>query len=342
MGNNTKHHGGISQASGVPSAVSRRAVLGLTAGGIAAASMSEPTRAVAATSQAALTAAEFVYPEGVTEFQNFDQADGYYGVFFGSDVSNVRGQGNGTILRMTPNTSTKAHLVPPNDGSLRPVLLHLVRVGSSTNERSTVHLSDMFVGGTPQGHIYNGVSYFLASGTIEDVEVVAIPGSSAAPPGETFSVNIYRGDGVTMRRCRLRDSGGSLLGINHSNNIVVEDCKFERSIHACGSATYMSNNVTFRNCVYVDNAYLGANNERCGGDLVYDHCVFFGHPKEHLRVDSDTVSASVRIIQPIFDGEKFIVRNHAGYAGNPNVQDRSDIKLYMGGVERPDLLAIID
>lgn len=94
--------------------------------------------------------------------------------------------------------------------------------------------------GTNQDHLYNGLRIEKATGTsvVHHLYLEGFAGDQAAPPGETFGINIYKGGGIYLHHLevngiRSRQGGttsicSSPLGFNSHDgtNAKVEDCYF--------------------------------------------------------------------------------------------------------------------
>lgn len=285
----------------------------------------------------------FALPASTVTCTDFAEAAGYAGYWFmATNASGVTGAGAGkTMLTMKPNSSTKAATANavPAGGS---ILYNLVRVGG--DYASNPVLRALTLQGTPQGHNYNGLMlYKTTNALLEDIEVTGIPGSADFPPGETFSVNAWNSPSTVLRRLNLHDSGGSLLGVNKTDGILVEDSSFTGSTAAYGAAVWFGTDATFRRCVFTGNKSGPINHEQLNGQVLHDTCTYKrGAAPFHLQFDNNRGSAAVRIIDPVYDGEKLIVRLHKTYDGQPCKQLASDIHLIVAGVERPDLLQIIN
>jgi hypothetical protein len=265
-----------------------------------------------------------------------------------------------TILAVPAHTMSKssAAMIPPqppaadyafNDSGTNP--LQILRTDSAD-------LSDLTVRGTPQRDLYNGIMLYQRRGArVTDVKVTGIPGGNSANPGETFSINNYRGTQLHLLRVELdgldasgHRVGASGLGNNMGHDLTVEDSYSHDMRYGAGFTHYkMTGTITYRRCRSVSNVQPW-NFERCGADgstsILLEECEFGPSASPvHLTVDSDAEGGScrVRIVDPVFaaiDG-RFVVRIHSQYWGQPQVQKRGDITLIVNGVPRPDLLGIV-
>jgi len=287
---------------------------------------------------------------GWYEFVDFD-ANGYGGLFW-LNVAGIRGSGiDATYFQMHPWSSKKATWVPTAPWSTNQ--LSLMRLGGSDDgNKRLVTLSGFTLRGTDQGHLYNGlVLYDAADGsTMTDCRVAGIPGKDSVPPGETFGINVYRSNKLTLTRVEVdgrRPEDGTRVaaanvGINYSNDFAMSDCSTHHTAYSHGVTCYQARNVTLNRVRAEDCAAIGLNFERVSGVVNINGCTILRCGWTHVTVDSDQASAKVTITDPIFDGPKLRVTVHAnGYAGNPQKQLVSDIRLIVGGVSRPDLLQIL-
>lgn len=296
------------------------------------------------------SAGDVSFLPGWYEFVNFD-ANGYGGLFW-LNVSGVHGSGvDSTYFQMHPWTSTKAGQVPTAQWSTNDMAL--MRVGGSDDgNKRLVSLSGFTLRGTDQGHLYNGFMFYDAAdgSTMTDCRVHGIPGRDSVPPGETFGINVYRSNRVTLTRVevdgrRPEDGtrvGAANVGVNYSSDFTMTDCYSHHTAYSHGVTCYEVKNVTLNRVRAEDCAAIGLNLERVSGVVNINGSTMLRCGWSHITVDSDRASAKVTITDPIFDGPKLRVTVHAsGYAGNPQKQLVSDIRLVVGGVSRPDLLQIL-
>ncbi|UDL15972.1 glycoside hydrolase [Microbacterium phage Pumpernickel] len=314
-----------------------------------------------ATYAAAPSGSQITLPAETAEFGDFTMYDtrtvGAYGigVYLVKGLRGLRGSGiDKSIVRQTPGVSTRKSQVPPNPpaGTVNYLNagtnnLYYVRLG---NTDGAVTVTDLTIQGTDQGHEYNGLQIYEAQESLlERVKVTGIPGSSSANPGETFSINIFRSHKTTARNIEIdgrRDGvavAAAAIGVNFSDNVLIENSYLHDTKYGHGIAWFTCNNATMRNVKFRNiGGEVCANFERMAGTVILEKCDFgSGGRQAHMMLQSDTTSAVVKIIDPIFTGEKFNLRTGGGYQGNPNKQIVSDIKLIINGVERPDLLNIM-
>lgn len=326
-------------------------------------------KAESLTKKATITAAyasapsgsEITLPAETVEFGDFTMYDtrtvGAYGlgVYLVKGLRGLRGSGiDKSIVRQTKGASTRKSQVPPNPpaGTVNYLNagtnnLYYARLG---NTDGAVSVTDLTIQGTDQGHDYNGLQIYEApESLLERVKVTGIPGSASANPGETFSINVFRSHKTVARDIEIdgrRDGvavAAAAVGVNFSDNVLIENSYLHDTKYGHGIAWFTCNNATMRNVKFRNiGGEVCANFERMAGTVILEKCDFgSGGRQAHMMLQSDTTSAIVKIIDPIFAGEKFNLRTGGGYQGNPNKQIVSDIKLIINGVERPDLLNIM-
>lgn len=161
-------------------------------------------------------------------------------------------------------SSTKAGMVNAlPQGATNP--LYLLRTARGV---PALTLAGLTVMGTSQGHLYGGLMIDHCDGAqLADSLFRAIPGAGASPPTETFFVNVYGGDGVTLTRVEVDGAGvgASGIGVNSATNVELDDCY----VHDCpyGMPTFWQTaGITTRALRSVNN-HLGVNHERCTGPI---------------------------------------------------------------------------
>lgn len=319
--------------------------------------------------KATLTATYAAAPSGsqitlgvdTVEFGDFTMYDtrtvgGYgLGLYLVKGLRGLRGSGiDKSIVRQTKGVSTRRSQVPPNPpaGTVNYLNagtnnLNYVRLG---NNDGPVTVTDLTIQGTDQGHEYNGLLIPEApESIIERVKITGIPGSASANPGETFSLSLYRSHKTTVRNVEVdgrRDGvavAAAAVGVNFSDNVVIEDTYLHDTKYGHGVAWFTCSNAHMRRVKFRNiGGEVAANFERMSGTVTLEKCDFGpGGRQAHMMLQSDTTSSVVKIIDPIFEGAKFNLRTGGGYQGNPNKQNVADIKLIVNGTERPDLLNIM-
>lgn len=250
-------------------------------------------------------------PNGIYEFTDFAQSN--YGVLVPANVGGIWGSGTGSVLRMTPNTSTRASAVPTTAGTTNPYRL----IGTKTANQL---FKNFQLQGTAQGHLYGGLSIAGSSSAPLSGIVVdgvtfngANPGNSSSPPGETFGLGTNHTDGLQVLNCSFdgRDAGGgycsSLIGFNSSTNTYVANTTCQYSWYGAGITYWLCDGIHSKNLVSKYNGWGGTgghgiNHENVGGTVLHESPTLFidlthGHGK-HISLQNSSSQ---------------------GYVNNPNV-----------------------
>lgn len=211
-------------------------------------------------------------------------------------------------------------------------------------------ISDFWLKATPQGHLRGGLrlNNTVLGALVKNVKVSGYAGSNPGNPGEIFTVATNRCNDLVFDNVEIdgRDDAGnrvgvSMLGLNNGSNINVKGGYFHhtRTDMGAGVAAWQMNNIRYTGTRAEDTGTRGFSHERCGGDIILDHITALRCAGSHAKFDSDLGSAKVQIIDPVFDGSKFLVKINANYL-NGQKQNPADITLTKDGVPRPDLLHI--
>lgn len=299
------------------------------------------------------TGGKVAFADGTFQFSDFNDNTQTYG-FRVLIANGVLGSGRSwTKFQMTPMSSTQAGRVPvsnppASNGQINP--LRLMRVGWEDNT-SPVEVAGFSLLGTNQGHLYNGLEIYRVKpgSTVHDVLVKGIPGDLSREPGETFALSFFRCEStsgspllVTNVETDGRDSGGTLvgasgIGVNFGTHLKFENVNSHHMKMAHAYALYETSNLTFTNCRATDTEINGFNFENVSGTVTMTGCTTTANKGYHLGIFTNTGSANYNIIDPVYDGAKLRIRC-TGYNGGSQTQDTNAIKLYVGGVERPDLI----
>lgn len=289
-------------------------------------------------------ATEFTFLPSTFQFRDFTTAND--GMLWFTGVLGLRGSGrNDTVFEMVPMSSTKASLVPAQtptpQGLTNP--LQLMRVSNG----NAWHGSGFTLHGTPQGHLYNGLNFYTcAAGTLlEDFRITGIPGGAGFEPGETFSIGIYRGAGLTIRNGEIdgRDDTGasvaaSLIGANFLNGGTFDGLNLHHSnLAAAITAYHCDGPLTYTNLNVHDMKLVGLNFEGNGQtapcQITIRNCTLKGGATfVPMILDAiNTGSSNVyNIYDPIYDGATFRVTIH-NTAGQR--QRAADVHLWENGVD---------
>jgi len=257
--------------------------------------------------------------------------------------------GNGNVYQMRPMTSTVAAivnaLVVPQTN---PYRLLNVGGGDSAHVVTGIDLSNFVLQGTSQGHNYNGLMVGYSTGAhLYDLSIFAIPGDSGAPPGETFSLNLWHANTSLIERVHIDGKGiaASLFGLNNTIGVTVRNSSGNNSRAGTSLTSYKCGNVVVQD---YDARYCQRpfNIERAAGDHTYTRCDMRNAVnRPHITCNTDgpadglPASVKVTIIDPIVDA--FPVRVgvlvpatgvNATYMGSPQTQKPSDVSLIINGV----------
>lgn len=191
------------------------------------------------------------FPPGDFTFSDFSQsrsagAQQGFGLRVPSNVaiagSNSVGV-NATIFKMVADSSTvgtNGEVPQPGSGLTNNYSLICSQNSGSLMPPNGMVFQNFAIYGTHQvklagqadalgaGHLYNGLRFGGHTGLkLTNVYIEGIPGDQAAPPGETFAVNVYHGTGIIVdglevdgRRTRQGNSaaiGASPFGFNSHN-----------------------------------------------------------------------------------------------------------------------------
>ena len=286
---------------------------------------------------------------GTFEYSDFATGGGYYGWYSGV-IQGIYGRGiDQTFFQMTPYTSTKASQVPvtnPPASDFQTNEFYTMRLGKQYNPTPTI--KGFTVTCSPQGHQYHGFRCFeWTNGLVEDVKIKAFKGDEAREPGEIFPISSYRSTGITFNRVEAdgTDANGVAVasaGIQNSfgGGMIFNDCYSHDTAYGSTFVQYETTDVTYNRCIARNANHNNFNFENLNGVVTMNSCQFYNAGWYHISLTNNHGSAQVTINDPKFDGPQLRLRL-GPYMGQPSTQNASDIKLYVGGVLRMDLLNII-
>jgi hypothetical protein len=121
---------------------------------------------------------------------------------------------------------------------------------------------------------------------IEDVRVVGVPGTGNLPPFETFGIDLLACARPVLRRVAVdgQARGGAGIGLNSSNDALLESCKSTHNANSHGFACYQSDRITFVDCISSDNG-TGSSN-RAGAGFNHEDCQQAVHVKSQANGNS--------------------------------------------------------
>jgi hypothetical protein len=277
---------------------------------------------------------------------------------------------NNTTIKMNANTSTK--LSGYNailSGGANPY--NLIWIGDESVENGPkVTVQDLTIAGTTQPHPYNGIQIARSlAPVVRNVKVQGIPGNSSTPPGETFSLSLYRAANATIENCILdgrRDETGvaqaaSLLGINNSDHVTVTDTIIRYTNPAFAVAGWQSTGGDFTRVTFDHNGRVPIHLENTDGVWNFRDCTWSATDADEFHAviatskNWRTGQNVLNIYDPEYDNMrgngKFWVRFvlwATGSDGVPIWQNKTvgsgttpgAVNLYVNGVLRPDLVSI--
>lgn len=292
----------------------------------------------------ALTGKTLKLPAGVFEVSNFQNPS--VAINIPAGVKGVDGEGNDTILRIKPNSSTYASTIP-KQGTGQTNQLYVVRMNNGAEAGTGAQtLSDLWIQGTEQGHLYNGLMVGKAAdgSTVKNLLITGIPGDAGSPPGETFGLNWWRtNQSVTQKievdgyrwtgdsyatRVKGEKVGSSPIGYNSADDAKLYDAYTHDS--KTGMPTFwQSNRAETWNLQSINNN-AGINHEE-SFDIVHHQPVITGSAnRQHISFMSQrgdgkltVIGATVdgwtgtKVAGPIGKGQKLLVLTPTNYAG-PN------------------------
>lgn len=299
-------------------------------------------------------------PTGVFEVSNFKTTAA---IQVPAGVKGIVGSGYNTIIRIKTNTSTYAKSVPAQStGQTNP--LNVMKMNDGLEPQV---LSDFWLQGTEQGHLYNGISIGRSKpgSSVANVLITGIPGNSNTPPGETFGLNWWKGsDSITRdveidgyrwtgntyaTRVKGPNVGASGFGYNSHDraklyNVNVHD-------HNYGMPTFwQSNDAETWNLQSIRNR-IGINHERSFGTIHHRPVMYGSITHRHISFMSDIGDGTLTIIGatndawistsksgPISKGAKMLILSPAGYRDGSSIHTDPKVVLDDGKTVAPFLL----
>lgn len=275
-----------------------------------------------------------------------------------------------TIIKMNANTSTKLSAYNAiTSGNANPY--NLIWIGDESVENGPkVTIENLTISGTTQPHPYNGIQIARSlAPVVRNVKVQGIPGNSSTPPGETFSLSLYRAANATIEYCildgRRDETGGSqaasLFGINNSDHVTVTDTIIRYTDPAFAVAGWQSTGGDFTRVTFDHNGRVPIHLENTDGVWNFTDCTWSNTDANEFHAviatskNWRTGQNVLNIYDPIFDdmrgNGKFWVRFllwATGSDGVPIWQDKTvgsgttpgAVNLYVNGLLRPDLVSI--
>lgn len=239
-----------------------------------------------------------------------------------------------SVISMVPYSSTKAGVIPTTPYASNP--LYVVH-----SSGGTPGISGFTLTGTAQGHMYGGLMVAKATNArVSDVRIATIPGNANYPPGETFAVNDYATSGSVYTRIAIDGGGVSAtdFAINSSSNLTINSSSFVGTKYSHGLTSWQAKNITL-NDVTLKNNQSGGNFERTTGTITINRPVLSNNGRYDFQFMTDQTGATVKITDPVLaSGQKIRIQVPATYKGVPNGQKRSNIHVYVNGVDNTSTL----
>lgn len=240
-----------------------------------------------------------------------------------------------TIIRMAPHTSTNAKDIPT--APMTTNQFSLMRVTGDN-----VNLHDFTLQATDQGHLYNGLRVHRSNNPrITNVKITGTPGASSSPPGETFGLDDYRSVNPVYKNLEIdgQGVGASGFGANNSVNVTIQNGLFHNNPHGIGATFWQTKDVTLIDCTTKDN-HNGFNFERVSGTVNIIRPVFGKITGSHdISIGTDNSNAVYNIYDPVLPpGQKLRILMGKNYLGKPSPQQRSNVHVYVHGVDKTNEL----
>lgn len=262
---------------------------------------------------------------------------------------------NVTTHRVKPGSSTKASLALSQ--STNP--LRIDRVGGTSGALQTgVVVSDFTVDGYADHNTHGLTVGYVNGATIKNIHVSGNKGSGSSPPAETFGLEVWQAQNVTVTDCSVdgKNVGATLFGLNSVDTVTVTNLKANNTTSAFGTATWQCGDVIYvkpdlRNCrraMNFEQCYgnidiqepdlrnrLSAANT--GPDIVIATAGYV--PGRGRLAGVNQTSAKVTIFEPVWDRTRPLIIGIPTLGGNypaggnrPHTQRIADITVVIDGV----------
>lgn len=254
------------------------------------------------------------FPAGEFSFSDFSQ-NNMYGIRIPLNVG-IAGSGrdgiNATVFKMVPMSSTKASQVPVKGSGMTNQFTYMgIQNSGLVKPPSGMTFQNFALIGSDQGHLYNGFRMQNCDRPVmTNVYIEGIAGNMAAPPGETFGINLYQAQGAQLtnvevdgRRTRqggTESVGASPVGHNNHNDSVMTNCYFHDSQYGMPTFWQSSGNLTV-DCRSEYNK-TGFNHERCTNITHRNVTVKTGGTRpHHFTFMNDQADGSLTVQNPSWD-----------------------------------------
>lgn len=271
------------------------------------------------------------FAAGTFSFSNFNDHGGRVGADITQPGLLGAGVGN-TVLTMAAGSSTKKGVVPSKDWTTNP--LYLMRVSKDNTKLDCFTLK-----GTDQGHLYNGLRIDHASGVqLSNLQFDGVsPGHANFPPGETFAINDWGGNGNVYKNVELNgeNEDAAAFGTNSTTggtwiNSSAHDFKYSH-----GWAMWQQKGgATLENCQSLNN-WNGVNLERVSGTVTLKNMTFGGNHTDIAGGDDQNDNLKLVIIDPVLKGHsKITIGWWPKEMGKPNKWGKDNVKVIVKGVDK--------
>lgn len=265
---------------------------------------------------------------GTYTFSNFAQS-AEYGCYLPS-CKGIVGAGIGSsIIEMVANSST---VTAPTTGTNGYSLMRFGAAG--------LLLQDFTLQGTAQKNLYNGLRLQGINGAVlRRLKIVAIPGNNHVPPGETFGINSFDCVGQTWDTVEIDGASVGASGFatnSFSGGLTSTNCSAHDLKYSAGAALWEhSGGATFTHFVTERNL-TGVSMERTTGTFTFNAPTFGGNSQDFFFGNDQSTACQLVINDPVFTGgqTKVKIAVHALEQGNPNLIKQSNVKVFVGGVDK--------
>ena len=244
------------------------------------------------------------------------------------------------VYRLATRSSTKSDATA---GPTDPYYVMRFGGNDASEVPAGLKIAGFTINGTNQGHVYGGLFVGYSRGAqVSNLVIRAIPGTSSAPPGETFSLAGWHANGMRVSNVCIdgRDGGGrpvaaSLFATNSQNDVVFRDIVGQYSASGFGLTLWNSSNVTVRNADLRFNRRAINCEQPHPGLMQFINCDLRGQLDQtdpHLTFSGTRGSTKVIIRDPKVDRWPLRVGvAQPNYQGGAETQRVSDIQLIVGG-----------
>jgi hypothetical protein len=182
---------------------------------------------------------------------------------------------------------------------------------------------------TIAGQLFNGLRIAAADDLLmQDVHVIAVPGTGNLPPFETFGLDLIDCKRPTLKGVVVDGygRGGAGIGMNLVTDASLESCIARRNANSHGFACFQCSQVTFTNCLSQDNGTGGGSRSGAG----FNHEESFSTAHFNSQATGNSL-ASFRYWAA-----------HRSTTGHSIIRSYGDGDLLVQGDQSPGNIAIVD